>query len=302
MKLKERLSGRRDIPNGEYDQYAADFTQTYVGPNMPLEQFAVMHAGPTGMAFAMIFNEVPGESNPAKHFAEVLKRDDGIGDLTSTAGLAADIMSTFVYDDVIYENGAQVVLTNIALNSKMTEATKPTHWRFNFGRVDTSKKSMLFTESFDALSKKFAGDGVARDIGALSYIDAYEEVFDWVIGAMPDGDNSTWSNAANALMDAYYEGSEDTMTEKTSKKGKHTTESTKHMKESSDGWSDVADQTDLERVLNDLSQLQYEVKNCRRGAYTDCFTAQALSKYIERLATKLSDVADDIANIKEEDD
>lgn len=298
MKMTEKLSGRKEIQNGEYTKIAKDFSTTYAGDDKVLESFDAK-GGKSGMDFVMKFND----SDTAKKFADTLKKDDGVGDLDDkSAGLAADIMSHYVYDDVESDN-AVVTITNVASTATAkNEETKPTHWRFNFGRVDTSKKTTQFNESFDELSKKFAEDGMEKELNMQSYEDAYEEVFDWVIGAMPDGDNSTWSNAANALMDAYYEGSEDTMTEKTSKKGKHTTESTKHMKESHDGWSDVADQTNLERVLDDLSQLQYEVKNCRRGAYTDCFTAQELSKYIERLATKLSDVADDIANIKEEDD
>jgi hypothetical protein len=90
---------------------------------------------------------------------------------------------------------------------------------------------------------------------------------------------------------------------KFAKAGKYRESVRRHMKESGNGWSSVMEEvSSLERVLNDISELQYELKNCVRGAYSDCSTTKELSIYVKRLAQKLDEAGDDIASVQDDDD
>ena len=58
-----------------------------------------------------------------------------------------------------------------------------------------------------------------------------------------------------------------------------------------DGWSTDVQDT-LEGIFGNLERLMYEVRNCRRGSYTQCDTNEQLAEYIHELADDLSSVAD----------
>ena len=67
---------------------------------------------------------------------------------------------------------------------------------------------------------------------------------------------------------------------------------------SDDGW-DENELYDLIEVLGDIYNLQYEIKNCVRGAYTGAETWSELADYIEDLAEKLNEQAEYIREIPE---
>ena len=67
---------------------------------------------------------------------------------------------------------------------------------------------------------------------------------------------------------------------------------------SDDGW-DENELYDLIEVLEDIYNLQYEVKNCVRGAYTNATTYAELADHIEDLASRLEEQAGYIRQIPE---
>ena len=66
-----------------------------------------------------------------------------------------------------------------------------------------------------------------------------------------------------------------------------------------EGWNEekVRDMID---VLQDVYEVQYELENCVKGAYTGCTTYQDLGAYLKELAGRLSAEADGIAEQEED--
>lgn len=66
------------------------------------------------------------------------------------------------------------------------------------------------------------------------------------------------------------------------------TESYHPINESRDGWDDDDDDLyELMEVLSDIYNLQYELKTCVRGAYTNCETFAELGMHIQQLGERL---------------
>ena len=66
----------------------------------------------------------------------------------------------------------------------------------------------------------------------------------------------------------------------------------KALNESNDGWNDILSEfPEIEEVLSDIYDLQYELKNCVRGAYTNCDTYDELAQHMHELADALHDAA-----------
>ena len=65
-----------------------------------------------------------------------------------------------------------------------------------------------------------------------------------------------------------------------------------------DGW-DENELYDLIEVLDDIYNLQYEVKHCVRGAYTNATTYTELADYIEDLASRLEESASYVREVPE---
>ena len=70
--------------------------------------------------------------------------------------------------------------------------------------------------------------------------------------------------------------------------------------EDSDGWNIV--HTSFNKVLDRINDLDYEVKNCIKGAYTNCYSYEELGEYIRQLGMDLMDSADEISELSDEDD
>ena len=75
----------------------------------------------------------------------------------------------------------------------------------------------------------------------------------------------------------------------------------KKLNESSDGW-DESKLYDLSEILDEIYNLQYEVQNTIRGAYTNAHTYEELGYYVHNLGSNLMDIGDEIMEIEEEDD
>lgn len=70
---------------------------------------------------------------------------------------------------------------------------------------------------------------------------------------------------------------------------------------SGNGWSAVTEQApSLEKALDDIAKLKYEIDHATRGAYTRCHTAQELSFYINRMAASLSRAAKEVAEAEDD--
>lgn len=67
---------------------------------------------------------------------------------------------------------------------------------------------------------------------------------------------------------------------------------------SDDGW-DENELYELVEVLEDIYNLQYEIKSCVRGAYTDATTYEELADHIEGLAERLEEQAGYVRQIQE---
>lgn len=75
----------------------------------------------------------------------------------------------------------------------------------------------------------------------------------------------------------------------------------KELNESSDGW-DESKLYDLSEILDEIYNLQYEVKNTIRGAYTNAHTYEELGYYVHNLGSNLMDIGDEIIEMEEEDE
>ncbi len=74
----------------------------------------------------------------------------------------------------------------------------------------------------------------------------------------------------------------------------------------SDGWDlNAADIEDMSSVIEDTEALIYELKNCRRGVYTEASDWAELGEYIKELAGRWEKVGDIMIdnndNLPEED-
>lgn len=63
--------------------------------------------------------------------------------------------------------------------------------------------------------------------------------------------------------------------------------------EDTDGWGDEIEYI-LSESFSELENLMYEVRNCRRGSYTGCETAEELADYTHRLAEDLDECSYEI--------
>ena len=75
----------------------------------------------------------------------------------------------------------------------------------------------------------------------------------------------------------------------------------KRLNESSDGW-DESKLDELSEILDEIYNLQYEVQNTVRGAYTNAHTYEELGYYVHNLGSNLMDVGDEIMEMEEEDE
>ena len=73
------------------------------------------------------------------------------------------------------------------------------------------------------------------------------------------------------------------------------------LNESSDGW-DESKLYDLSEILDEIYNLQYEVKNTVRGAYTNAHTYEELGYYVHNLGSNLMAIGDEIMEMEEEDE
>lgn len=67
----------------------------------------------------------------------------------------------------------------------------------------------------------------------------------------------------------------------------------------SDGW-DTNKLDELVSFLDELDRLSYEVRNCVKGAYSNCKTYSELGNYISNLGMQLSEVGDEVAEMEED--
>ena len=65
-----------------------------------------------------------------------------------------------------------------------------------------------------------------------------------------------------------------------------------------DGW-DLDGASSLEEAFGEIESFMYEVRNCRRGAYTDCYTYEDLAEKLRNISDSLSMAADEIENMPE---
>lgn len=65
-----------------------------------------------------------------------------------------------------------------------------------------------------------------------------------------------------------------------------------------DGW-DLRDLDQLEEAFSEIESFMYEVRNCQRGAYTDCYTYEDLAEKLRNISDSLSMAADEIENMPE---
>lgn len=70
--------------------------------------------------------------------------------------------------------------------------------------------------------------------------------------------------------------------------------------EDSDGWNIV--HTSFNKVLDRINDLDYEVKNCIKGAYTNCYSYEELGEYIRQLGMDLMDSADEVSELSDDDE
>lgn len=69
----------------------------------------------------------------------------------------------------------------------------------------------------------------------------------------------------------------------------------------SDGWNEEL-LSEVIRVLEDAYQAEYEIKNCRRGAYSDAYTYKDLGEWLEGIADRLKDAAINCQDIYDPDE
>lgn len=65
-----------------------------------------------------------------------------------------------------------------------------------------------------------------------------------------------------------------------------------------DGW-DLDGLDSLDEAFEEIESFMYEVRNCRRGAYTGCYTYEKLADKLRSIADSLSMAADEIENMTE---
>lgn len=67
----------------------------------------------------------------------------------------------------------------------------------------------------------------------------------------------------------------------------------------SNGWNEEKLE-DLTNTLNSLERLNYEIKRCVRGTYSNAYTYKELSDYINKISDMLVNEAEFIANLDED--
>lgn len=73
--------------------------------------------------------------------------------------------------------------------------------------------------------------------------------------------------------------------------------------EDSDGWDrELIYQSGLQDTLDSIRNLDYELNNCIKGAYTDCTSYEELGEYVRQLGAELLTNADAVSELTEEDD
>ena len=73
------------------------------------------------------------------------------------------------------------------------------------------------------------------------------------------------------------------------------------LNESSDGW-DESKLDELKYILDKLENLNYEINNCVRGAYSYCKTYEELGHYISDLADSLGNIGEDVSLYVEDEE
>ena len=69
----------------------------------------------------------------------------------------------------------------------------------------------------------------------------------------------------------------------------------------SNGWNE-SKLEDLTNMLDTLEHLNYEIKRCVRGRYSNAYTYKELSNYIIKMSDMLTNEAEFIANLDEDDE
>lgn len=67
----------------------------------------------------------------------------------------------------------------------------------------------------------------------------------------------------------------------------------------SNGWNE-SKLEDLTNILDTIERLNYEIKRCVRGTYSNAYTYKELSNYINKISDMLADEAEFIANLDED--
>ena len=68
-----------------------------------------------------------------------------------------------------------------------------------------------------------------------------------------------------------------------------------------DGWN-LSELYELDEAINEIESFIYEVRNCRRGVYTGCYTYVDLAEKLRNISDSLSIAADEIENTPEPED
>jgi hypothetical protein len=67
-----------------------------------------------------------------------------------------------------------------------------------------------------------------------------------------------------------------------------------------DGWNEEDfNDTCMPEFLDNANKLNYEIKNCRRGAYTNAETVDELINYLETMLSQLNDTINELENTRE---
>jgi hypothetical protein len=65
--------------------------------------------------------------------------------------------------------------------------------------------------------------------------------------------------------------------------------------EDDDGWDEETIEL-LSDIMEDGESLYYELKNCKRGTYTNCTDRTALGEYLKEYANRIIEIAEEIIN------
>lgn len=68
-----------------------------------------------------------------------------------------------------------------------------------------------------------------------------------------------------------------------------------------DGWN-TSELSEVMHILEKLQEIKYELDNCRKGAYSHCYSYAELEMYLRDLAERLSQNAEGIGYLDRYDD